>query len=140
MISATDSFVQYLSTQLAGNPPVHWVRRSASNTTAHLLQHNFLNVSVLTFNEEGTKEEVLISLDIIGDDERQVLDWAKLVRDKLIEQQYTPELDYEANPVSPVSLGRLVAWDGREVAFDLVKSDEHNVHLNATFTLCHVRQ
>jgi hypothetical protein len=139
MISATDSFLQYLSTQLAGSPPVHWLRRDASDPTAHLLQHGYLNVSALSYHEDGTPEEILVSLDIIASSERQAWQWAKIVRDKLIEKQYTPELDYEADPESPVPLGRNVSWNGREVDFDLIRSDMHNVHLNATFNICHVR-
>jgi hypothetical protein len=140
MISATDSFVQYLSVGLANNPAVKWVRRSANDPTSHLLKHNTLNFSALQYMQIGSKEEILVSLDLIGDDERQVVDWAKLVRDKLIEQQYTSELDYEANPASPVTLGRFVEWDGRAITFDIVTSDANSVHLNATFSICHVRQ
>jgi hypothetical protein len=140
MISATDSFAQYLSTELTATLPVNWVRRTAGDPTAHLLKQNALNFSVLTFMQVGSEERILVSLDILGEDERQVLDWAKVVRDKLIEQQYTSELDYEASPASPVPIGRLVAWDGRDISFDIVRSDEHEVHLNATFSICHVRQ
>lgn len=140
MISATDSFVKYLETELAGNPSVAWVRKTATNDTAHLFQHNKLNISVLMFSERGTEETALVSLDLICAEERQAWVWAKLIRDKLIEQQYTPELDYSTNPISPTSLGRYVSWDGRDIHFELVNTDEHNVHLNATFQLCHVRQ
>lgn len=140
MISATDSFVKYLANSFGDNPPVHWLRKTAEDPSAHLFQLNTLNVSILTFTEDGSEEEALISLDILADDERQAWGWAKIVRDKLIEQQYTPELDYEANPASPVSLGRLVSWDGREVSFQNVRTDKRTVHLNATFVICHVRQ
>lgn len=140
MISATDSFIQYLNSQLAGNPPVAWIRPTATDPTSGELKMDTLNVSVLAFTERGSGESALVSLDIIGSDQRQVFGWARRVRDLLIEQQYTPELDYESNPASPAALGRLVSWDGREVDFQVVRVSSRMVHLNATFQLFHVRQ
>lgn len=140
MISASDSFISYLSAQLAGTPPVFWVRPTAEDNTSHEMKLNALNVSVLMFTEAGTSERVLVSLDLIGNNERQVINWAKLVRDVLIQQQYAQEADHEANPGSPVSLNRFVFWDGRDIQFDLVSTAAHYVHLNATFEISHTRQ
>jgi hypothetical protein len=140
MISATDTFLQYLSTGLGGNPAVHWVRKDATDTTAHLLKHGCLNMSILRFSNEGSMEEALVSLDILSSGEREAWQWAKTVRNKLIEQQYTSELDFEAAPDSPVPLGQLVSWQGREIDFDIIVSDANYVHLNATFNICHARQ
>ena len=140
MISALDSFIQYLSTKLASNPSVKWVRVTSVDPTSGELQMDSLNVSVLGFREEGSSELPLVSLDILGSDERQVHGWAKRVRDVLLEQQYTPELDYETNPAAPVATGRVVSWDGRAVVFTTVRTASRTIHINATFPLLHVRQ
>jgi hypothetical protein len=139
MISASDSFISYLNSELAGSPPVNWVHKSAGDTTSHLMQMNKLNVSVIQYTEQGSEERLLTSLDLIGDDERTVMGWAKTVRDILIEEQFARESDFEANPASPMPVGRSVFWDGRDVNFVMVRSDGHSVHLNATFNVRHVR-
>lgn len=140
MISLTDSFIQYLSANLSA-PPVAYVRATENDPTSSDLQMNTLNVSILSFQEDGSSETALISLDIVGSDERTVFDWAKAVRDLLLSVQYTPELDFEASPGSPASTGRMVSWDARSISFHLVrKTVDRNVHLNATFPISHVRQ
>lgn len=140
MISATDSFIQYLSAGLAGNPPVSWVHFTPDDATSADLKMDSLNISVLGFFEKGSTELPLISLDIITADERQGYIWVKATRDLLLERQYTPELDYQANPSSPVATGRCVYWDGRDIDFKVVRSSTRTIHLNATFQLYHVRQ
>jgi hypothetical protein len=139
MISATDSFIAYLSGELSGTLSVHWLRKSATDATAHLFQSNALNVSIFQAAENGSSEEILVSLDILADDERTAWGWAKAVRDKLIERQYTPELDYEADPDSPVATGRYVSWDRDDITFEMVPVHENQIQLNATFNICHVR-
>jgi hypothetical protein len=139
MISVSDSFVKYLFTRLAGTVAVNWVRKTVSDPTSTLLKLNALNITILQFMQAGSEERVLISLDILGDDERVTLGWTKVVRDALTEYQYTPELDYEATPGTPVSLSRLVAWNGADITFDMVSTGPAVVHVNATFPLTHVR-
>jgi hypothetical protein len=139
MLSATDSFIQYLSTGLASNPPVAWVRQTADDPTSNELKLDTLNVAVLGFQQSGSLELPLVSLDIIGSDQRQVYDWARRVRNLLLEQQYAPELDYEANPAAPVATGRMVFWDRDDVDFKVVRNGSRTVHLNATFQLSHAR-
>lgn len=139
MISATDSFISYLSTELANNPPVKWVRRSADREDSHLLQENALNVSVLDVTQNGSEEELLVSLDILGVDERTVFNWMKRVSDVLEQTQYTPELDYATTPETPVAMGRNISWDRDETGFSVVGRSERLVHANATFPICHVR-
>lgn len=140
MISATDSFIAYLNTNLGGTPPVKFVRVTTDTPASNDLDMNTLNVSVLDFAESGSVENPMVSLDLIGSDERQVLDWAKRVRDVLIQEQHAPELDYEANPAAPVATGRHVFWDGLAVRFQIIRRSLSTVHVNATFNISHVRQ
>lgn len=135
MVSATDSFIKYLSTELAGNPGVAWVRTSEDPASADL-KLEALNISILGFREEYTLERPLVSLDIVSADERQAMLWAKRTRDKLIERQYTPELDYENNAAAT---GRMVAWDAADIHFQKVRQTPHVVHFNATLELYHAR-
>lgn len=139
MISATDSFIQYLSTELNGIVPVAWNHATPTDASSSEMQMNTLNVSALSFRGVGTYEDILVSLDLIGEDERLTYDWAKSIRTTLISVQYTPELDYEANPVSPVPSGHMVSWYGREIDFQVVQSALRYIHLNATFLISHVR-
>jgi hypothetical protein len=140
MISATDSFIQYLASNLAGAPPVAWIRQTATDPTSNDMKIDTLNVTVLGFQEEGSMERPLVSLDIIATDQRQAFVWAKAIRDLLNSQQYTPELDYAANPAAPVATGRSVFWDRDDINFHVVRNAPRTVHLNATFQLSHARQ
>jgi hypothetical protein len=140
VISATDSFISYLSANLSSNPPVAYIRATADNPNSNDLRVDTLNVSVFGFQEDGSQEMALVSLDIIASDERTVMDWAKRVRDVLIQEQHTPELDYEANPAAPITTGRHVSWDGRAVNFQVIRRSLRIVHVNATFNISHVRQ
>jgi hypothetical protein len=139
MISALDSFLSYLNTELAGNPPVNWQRADPNDADANVLKENHLNVSILAVEQEGSSEEILISLDLVGYSEREVFGWAKRVRDVLLQQQFTPEFDHEVNPSSPVALQRSVSWKRDEVRFTVVESAHRFVQLNATFPICHTR-
>lgn len=139
MLTATDSFINYLNTELASNPPVKWVRRSSSREDSAQFQENALNVSLLDVSIEGSEEELLVSLDILASDERAAFDWVKRIRDVLEDKQYTPELDFAANPAAPVALNRYVSWDRDDLSFQTVRRSERLVHINATFTICHVR-
>lgn len=138
MLSATDSFIQYLS---AGLDPlaVYFVRATSSDSLSSVLKMDALNIYILNAQESGSAERLMVSLDLLGTDVRAVLANAKLVRDKLIEQQYTEERDYDADPVNGVDLGRCVYWNGRTINFQMVRNEAHYVHLNATFSLSHVR-
>lgn len=138
MLSATDSFIQYLSAGLS--VPVYFVRASADDATSSVLKMDALNVSILRISEISTPEDILVSLDLLGTDLRMALGQAKTLRDKLIEQQYTPELDFESDPVNgtPVA-GHYVYWEGRYVEFHIIRNEPRYVHLNCTFKLHHVR-
>jgi hypothetical protein len=139
VLSAVDSFIQWLSTELAGDPPVHWVRVSPLDSS-NIPKLGYLNVAVLGFLQNGSLEEALVSLDLIGSDERTVIAWAQKVRDKLIERQYTPELVYAVTPATPTPTGKTIAWEGAKVDFKIVGTSDNFVHLNATFPICHARQ
>ena len=139
MISAFDSFISYLNTELAGTPPVNWVRVDDANTEPDVLKENALNLSILGFEEEGSCEEILVSLDLIAYNERTAFQWAKKVRDVLLQQQFCPERDYETAPDTPTSLGRNVSWRGDDVMFSVIQTAHRFVHLNATFHISHTR-
>lgn len=139
MIAATDSFIQYLHDGLAGNPPVAWLHTSSDDPNTSVFQVNALNVSVLSVLQDASLEQPLISLDLIGSDERTVMGWARRVRNLLFEQQYTPEYDYAANPSAPVSTGWNVFWKPQYIQFAVVQTSTQLVHVNATFPITHVR-
>lgn len=137
MLTLTDSFIQYLSTSLANSPAVNWVHVGVA-PDSHLLKMDTLNVSVLHVAEDGNMEEALVSLDLIGSDERQVLTWLASVRHLLSDVNLvTPEYDY-TNPSSPTATGRLVSW-ASNIQFQLVASAEHFLQFNATFPIRHAR-
>lgn len=139
MISATDSFIKYLSTELAGTPPVHWVRVTSSDAASGELQMDALNVTILAADESGSIEEILVSLDLVGSDERTVMTWAKLVREVLLARQYTPEFVYEPDPSSPTATGRLVEWRGNDCGFRVASASQRYFHMNATLPIRHSR-
>lgn len=140
MLTATDSFLQYLSTRLAGVPPVAWVRASSEDAATAELQMDTLNVSILGVYQMGRLEQALVSLDLVGSDERTVLQLTQTIRDVLLEQQYIPEVDYSPDPDNPTAVGHFVYWNGAEIAFRIIASSQRAVHVNATFELSHVRQ
>lgn len=137
MINLTDSFIQYLVTKLGSSPTVHWVRSQPNDETADQLQLNALNITVLGSLRRGSVEESLVSLDVIGTDERQVLAWVKTVQDVLEETQYTPEYAY-TDPAAPAATGRMVSWD-KDVSFRLIGKSPYVVQYNATLPICHAR-
>jgi hypothetical protein len=139
MLSLVDTFIEYLATELEDAPPVHWVRVS-DDENSNRPQMNYLNITVLGFTMRGQIEEALVSLDLIGSDERTVLALAKTVRDKLLERQYTPEWIFDLDPSSPTATGKCVEWEQDKVNFSVIVTDTHYVHLNATFPICHARQ
>lgn len=138
MLSATDSFIQYLSTGLAPLR-VYFVQATSTETLSQQLKMDALNVYILGALQQGSAERILVSLDILSTEARTALANAKIVRDKLIEQQYTEERDYDADPVSGVDLHRCVSWNGRSINFQIVRNEPHYVHVNATFSISHVR-
>jgi hypothetical protein len=131
MLSLTDTFIQFLATELANEPPVHWVRYVADDNTSGVLQINALNVGVLQDSLDGHSREALVSLDILGTDERQVRGWVQKVLEVLL-NGYTPELNYAAIP--PGATGLQVMWDGRDIAFKAVIGGPY-LHVNATFPI-----
>lgn len=139
MQSAVDSFIQYMSTELAQNPAVSYVRASAAEPTSADLRMDALNISALGFYEIGSSEYALVSLDLLGSEEREVMAWTKRVRDLLLERQYTPELDYELDPEAPPSTGRFVSWSAGDIKFGVVAKSARVLHVNATFQILHVR-
>lgn len=140
MLSATDSFIQYLSTGLAGSVPVAWNRATSTDPATSEFQMGALNVSILGYYQSGRLEMPLVSLDLIGSDERTVLRQAKLVRDLLLDQQYIPEIDYDTVPATPSAVGHCVYWNAAEIDFKIISSSARSIHLNATFEILHVRQ
>lgn len=141
MLSVTDSLIKYLSIQLYSDPPVHWRRQDPNDENADMFRHGYLNVKSLGFFEEGSIEYCLISLDLLGNDERVVLAQVKTVRDLLLSEQIISELDY-TNPAAPVDTGRSVSWAGRQIRFINVRvpKGQRYVQYNATFPVSHTRE
>jgi hypothetical protein len=140
MIHATDSFITYLATELNNDPPVRWVRVTTSDEQSASLAVNTCNVSILAIDQYGSVEEALVSLDVIGTDERTVWRWIGRIRDVLLQTLYTPEYDYSTTPGTPVSRRRMVTWDRDDVEFSAVGSGDSLLQFNATFPIRHVRQ
>lgn len=136
MLTATDTFIKFLSFELAGNPPVHWVRATASDETAAVLHMKALNISVMGWRADVGLREVDISLDILGDDERAVIQWVERVQ-MVLEIGFTQEMNYTASPRT--ATGSCVEWDPQFLSFDVMRSDHAFVHYNALLTLRHVK-
>lgn len=138
MLSATDTFIQYLSAGLAGNPAVHWIHADENDANANLPQVNALNVTVLRVQRSSSVEIALMSLDLMGTNERQLLGWLDTIMTLLTDRQVIPELQYEPDPANPTPVvGKAVSWDGLDVKFVAIPADTHYLHLNATFPISH---
>lgn len=141
MLTATDSFIEYLAAELTPLPVI-WVRQTANKENAGTLNVDALNVRILGFWEDGEIERGLVSLDLLGSDERTTLANLKLLRDVLIQKQFTPELDYSLFPDVPQPTGRAVSWEAKTIRFLNVRtpSGARYVHYNATFPLVYTRE
>lgn len=140
MLTATDSFIQYLATNLSPIP-VYWWRQSDFTEHAGFLKQDALNVQVLGFYEDGSGEHCLVSLDLLGSDERVVLGRLQTIRNVLTNEQFTPELDF-TDPDNPVATGRDISWAASQINFLNVRTPQGAtyVHYNATFPLLHTRE
>jgi hypothetical protein len=150
VVTALDSFIEYLAAELSGIVPIHWVRHWPEDESAGVFQRNALNVMLLGAQQNGSMEELMVSLDLVGSDARTTHAWADSIRDLLIERQFCPERNYSPNPASPVPLNKMVSWEGNDVAFNLVSArpwrkqeatgtEGSDVHLNCTIQICHSR-
>lgn len=133
--SATDSLVKYLVRELRNDPPVHWVRMAIQDPEAGSFKVGCLNLVVLSARETGSMEDVLVSLDLLGTDERQVAAWAEKVK-RVLSVESIPELDYASTP-TPRALGRNVYWRGDGISFDIIRSGADLFHVNSTFLISH---
>lgn len=138
MLSMADTFVKYLQANCGSIATVNWVRARPSDANAHILKDDALNVSFLTFPKKNHDESALVSLDVLGSDERTTVGQAERIRDVLCAAQYTPEMTYTPDPSNPVPTGRNIEWSGN-IEFQVLASAHNYVHLNATFTIRRVR-
>lgn len=136
MNTATDSLVKYLSHTLQPLS-VHWVRVSDVNEQAAVMKFNAVNVTVLSVTHESNFEHVLLSVDIVGSDERTVAAWSRDVK-RALDVEMIPEMDFASTPGRAMSLGRQVFWSRNDVSFDVVRSGAKTFHLNSTFPITHV--
>ncbi len=140
MLSASDSFIEYLATEL--DPlEVYWWRKGDIENNAGVLKQDALNVQVLGFWEDGSVEMCLISLDLLGTNDRDLLTNLKALRDTLLAAQYVPERDF-SDEDNPVFTGRNISWDARKVRFLSVRTPAgaRYAHYNATFPLIYTRE
>jgi hypothetical protein len=140
MLTASDTFLEYMAAQLAPFE-VFWWRKGDIDNHAGYLKQNALNISVLGFWEDGSTEMCLVSLDLLASDERTALSQLKTLRDALLAVQFVPERDF-ADPDNPVFTGRNVTWEARKVKFISVRTPAgaRYAHYNATFPLTYVRE
>jgi hypothetical protein len=138
MLTATDSFIDYLQTGLAGSPVVHWVHVDPNDPASNVLQQDALNVTILSGVRDRSIEKALISLDLLGSDERQVMTWLASVLSLLSETQVISEMRYDVTPLTPTPVaGKAVSWDGLNIRFMAIPADAHYLHLNSTFPISH---
>ena len=140
MLTASDSFLEYLAFELP-DIPVYWWRQSAYDEHAGLLKQNALNFQILGFFESGSAEYCLASLDLLGTDERTVLTQLQTVRDLLIATQFTPEYDY-TNPDNPAPTGRMISWEVKKVRFLNIRTPNgaRYMHYNCPLPLLYTRE
>jgi hypothetical protein len=141
MLTATDSFLQYLDENLDG-VPVHWLRIDPNDENSDAMQMDALNVRFLGFWQDGTTEDCLVSLDLLSTNERTALGWLAEVRDLLVAVQFAPEWDYVSNPLNPQQTSRGISWDGNKIRFLSVRvpRGQRYVHYNCTFPVTHARE
>lgn len=139
MLSASDSFLEYLATEL--DPlEVYWWRKGDIENHGGYLKQDALNVQILGFWEDGSTEMCLVSLDLLASSDRDALTNLKTVRDVLMASQYVPERDFSG--ATPVFTGRQISWDARKVRFLSVRTPAgaRYAHYNATFPLIYTRE
>lgn len=141
MLSASDSFIEYLASELSAVPvPVFWWRKGDIEGHSGFLKQDALNVTILGFWEDGSEEMCLISLDLLAKDDRLALTNLKEVRDVLLAVQFVPERDFSTTP--PTWTRRNVTWEARKVRFLSVRTPAgaRYAHYNATFPLIYTRE
>ena len=140
MLNASDSFIEYLATELSPLP-VFWWRKGDIENHAGFLKQDALNVSILGFWEDGSAEMCLISLDLLNSNDRDLLTDLKTLRDALLAVQFVPERDF-SDENNPVYTGRNISWDARKVRFLSVRTPAgaRYAHYNATFPLVYTRE
>jgi hypothetical protein len=140
MLSASDSFIEYLANELSPLQ-VYWWRKGDIESHAGFLKQDALNVSLLGFWEDDTMEMCLISLDLLASDERTALTNLQLLRDALLAVQFVQERDF-SDPAAPRYTRRNITWDARKVRFISVRTPAgaRYAHYNATFPLVYTRE
>lgn len=131
---ARDTFLHVLADNLVGIK-VHPLRKSAIKEEG-IPQVNAVNVCFHDFDNSPNRESVvMVSIDIIYDDELTAGDIADQVARLLHTAAFTPKLNY-SDPDNPVTTGTNISWDSK-VAFISVETDRYS-HYSATVNLYHV--
>lgn len=132
MQNAIDTLVTYLAAELAGQLGVAYIRLDAANPRAGELQAGKLNVQVLDGGRDWHVGSALVSLDLIGTNERTTWAWAKAVEDVLLSSTSIPEYDYTG---SPTLTGSAVFWNFNDVAFRVIGKNNQFVQLTCTLPI-----
>jgi hypothetical protein len=133
-MTLSDSFITFLNAQLQGDPPVKWLRATKTDASSAVLQHDACNVKVLGYYDQGPLEEGLLSVDVLGSDERQAMEWCRRIKD-IMSAETTPEYDFSGP--APQHTGRNIHWDCEDLNWQLVRSANSYVHYNMTFMVRH---
>jgi len=131
MIEARDSFLHLLADNLPAEVKVHNVRKDPDTPGSERLHTNKVNVQFLSDDLHTGVSLVLVTVDVIHEDERTAIDWTKKVWDILSAALYAPVYDYSSG--TPVATGWNLSW-GQPVRFRPI-FDELYTRRSATLTL-----
>lgn len=134
MRQARDTFLHFLSDNLAAGTVVHNLRLDPNYQDAWLLQMNAVNVQFLTDSPRARMSDLTVTVDVIADSELDAVTMATNVFLLLSQSGTTPILDYTNQSLPPVSLGSNLFWDTEAVRFRPVYGETYFRH-SALLTL-----
>jgi hypothetical protein len=141
MRQCLETFLMLLSDNLA--IPVHHVREDKNLPGSNLLQMNCINVQIVapSFGNAANISTLVVSLDVVNDDELTALDWLQQTTKMLQKGGYTPKMNYtfdaEGNISLAVPVGTNIWWHPNVIKFRPVKAEANYSRFTCLFPLNH---
>lgn len=136
MRNVADSFIMFLSNNLAGIP-IHRIITSPDYPDQGLNKQNALNVSFLTNIFDRHINQLQVSLDVLHEDEYLAVSWLEQIQDLLSKRYFTPQQNW-SSPSTPTNVDGNIYWDEDSVIFRKLPVT-HYSHYNCTMFLKYYR-
>lgn len=139
---ARDTFLHFLSDNLGSAISVHNVRKDTNFPDAVHLTMNAVNVQFIADSPRVGLSDVMVTVDVVYDDELTAVGIASRLFLLLSASGYTPLTNY-TNPATPVAIGSNLFWRQDLVKFRPVFGDTYyrssalltlTYHTNQAFT------